>query len=105
MTSFPVYVIRCRASPAVRSPVAWLTWTLLIASIACSALPARAQTTETARANAIFAEFWERFAREFPEYSTFRGDYRYNDRLSDRSPAARAAYDAKEREWLRRKQR
>ena len=72
----------------VMGRVARLTWALLIVSIACGALPAFGQTTETDQANAIFAEFWERFAREFPEYATFRGDNRYNDRLTDWSQDA-----------------
>jgi uncharacterized protein (DUF885 family) len=61
---------------------------LLLVSIACGALPAFGQSTEAAQANAIFAEFWERYAKEFPEYATFRGDNRYNDRLTDWSPEA-----------------
>src|SRR3954463_15382083 len=56
---------------------------------------------ETKKLHALFDAQWETQAREIPELSTFRGDYRYNDRLSARSPAARAAYEAKEREWLR----
>ncbi len=65
-----------------------LTWALVIVSIACGGLPAFGQTPETDQANAIFAEFWERFAQEFPEYATFRGDNRYNDRLTDWSQDA-----------------
>jgi len=60
----------------------------LIVSIAGCFAPAMAQTTAAEEANAIFAEYWQRVAEEFPEYSTFRGDDRYNDRLTDLSPEA-----------------
>ncbi|MEJ6022175.1 DUF885 domain-containing protein [Ramlibacter sp. PS4R-6] len=70
-------------------------------ALACAHALAAADAAETKKLHALFDSQWETQAREFPELSTFRGDYRYNDRLSDRSPAARAAYDAKERDWLR----
>ena len=50
--------------------------------------PAFGQTPETNQANAIFAEFWERFTQEFPEYRRSRGDNRYNGRLTDWSQDA-----------------
>ena len=56
---------------------------------------------DTKKLHALFDAQWEEQARAFPELSTERGDYRYNDKLSDRSPAARAAYEAKERDWLK----
>ena len=62
----------------------------LIVAIAGWVAPAIAQSSAADQANAIFAEFWERVAEEFPEYSTFRGDNRYNDRLTDWSPVAMA---------------
>jgi len=36
---------------------------------------------------ALAADHWEWFSREAPESSTLRGDNRYNDRLTDQSPA------------------
>jgi len=36
---------------------------------------------------ALAADHWEWFSREAPESSTLRGDNRYNDRLTDLSPA------------------
>jgi uncharacterized protein (DUF885 family) len=41
-----------------------------------------------AQLQALFDAEWEWQAREFPEFSTFRGDNRYNDRLTDQSAAA-----------------
>ena len=38
--------------------------------------------------------------RTFPEWATFSGDHRYDDRLSDESRAARDAVDAHQRETL-----
>lgn len=35
-----------------------------------------------------------------PESATTRGDYRYNDRLSDAAAEAQATQDAQAREWL-----
>ena len=37
---------------------------------------------------ALFGEYWEWVMREYPEYATFLGDHRYDDRLTDQSPAA-----------------
>jgi len=82
--------------------VARLVWAVLIVSVTHGAHPAFGQTPETSQANAIFAEFWERFAREFPEYATFRGDNRYNDRLTDWSQDAIARRHAYTRDVLAR---
>jgi uncharacterized protein (DUF885 family) len=54
------------------------------------------------RLHALFAEAWEDGARRFPEFATFRGDHRFDDRLSDRSPQAVAADEAAQRELLKR---
>lgn len=54
--------------------------------------------------HALFDEAWEQGARQAPEWATVRGDHRFNDRLSDRSPAAVAAQDAYARELLKRAQ-
>lgn len=54
-----------------------------------STLPA--QSPEARRLHALFAEAWEDSARRYPEWATYRGDHRYGDKLSDRSPEAEAA--------------
>lgn len=47
---------------------------------------------------ALFDEYWEWVMREYPGYATFLGDHRYDDQLTDQSPAAvarrRAFYTA-----------
>jgi uncharacterized protein (DUF885 family) len=42
----------------------------------------------TSEARALFDEQWQWTLREFPEYATFLGDHRYDDRLTDQSSAA-----------------
>ena len=42
---------------------------------------------------ALFDRAWEESAQRFPEWGTYRGDNRYNDRLSDASPEALADND------------
>jgi uncharacterized protein (DUF885 family) len=41
-----------------------------------------------ATAHALFDEYWEWVMREYPGYATFLGDHRYDDRVTDESPAA-----------------
>ena len=41
--------------------------------------------------HALFVQDWQRISERYPEFSTYRGDLRYNDRLADVSPAAQAA--------------
>jgi len=52
-----------------------------------------------ARFAALLAAHWDWESREFPERATLRGDYRFNDRLTDHSEAA-----ARRRSEQRRKQ-
>ena len=64
------------------APVAWS---------ADAAPPAAASVTdrsEAARLHALLDESWARAKRDFPEFATFLGDERYNDRLADMSAAA-----------------
>jgi uncharacterized protein (DUF885 family) len=49
-----------------------------------------AQSPEVAQANALFDEYWEWTLREYPEFATYFGDPRYQDRLRDESAAAAA---------------
>ncbi|QPF75228.1 DUF885 domain-containing protein [Roseateles sp. DAIF2] len=67
-----------------------------------SALIGAAQAAPNPALRGLFDEAWERNARSAPEWATYRGDHRYNDRLADRSPAAIAADDAYARELLKR---
>ncbi len=47
-----------------------------------------AQSSADQRFAALATDHWEWFSRELPESSTLRGDNRFNDRLTDQSPAA-----------------
>ena len=58
----------------------------LIALFAPAALLAQGSADQ--RFATLVADHWEWYAREVPESSTLRGDNRYNDRLTDQSPAA-----------------
>lgn len=58
--------------------------------------------SESRRLHALFAEAWERSARDYPEWATYRGDKRFNDRLTDNSAAAIAAREAEDRRTLQR---
>lgn len=53
---------------------------------------------ETRRLHALFERSWDESARLIPEWATFRGDRRYDDRFSDASPAGIAELEA----WGRR---
>ncbi len=55
---------------------------------------------QTRALHALFARQWEDLAQRYPEFATYRGDERFNDRLSDLSPEAIAAGDAQTRVWL-----
>jgi uncharacterized protein (DUF885 family) len=55
---------------------------------------------ETAALHALFDRQWEASNQRFPEAATLRGDLRYNDRLTDESLEAIAAWDAQVRDWL-----
>lgn len=58
--------------------------------------------TAGARLHALFEEDWQQRLREHPEFATFYGDHRYDDRLTDLSPQAMARREAHEREMLAR---
>ena len=53
-----------------------------------AALAAEADATASRALQALFDRAWEDSAQRFPEWATYRGDNRYNDRLSDASPEA-----------------
>jgi uncharacterized protein (DUF885 family) len=74
---------------------------LLLAWWLALVVPVAAQDgAETARLHALFERQWEYVRQTFPEWGTFRGDHRLGDRLTDVSPAARAAQDTATRRWL-----
>lgn len=73
----------------------------LALALLVSTLPAHAADA-TQQARVLFDEYWEQTARDYPEWATWRGDHRFDDRLTDASPAARDARDARERRWLER---
>lgn len=58
----------------------------------------------SSQAHALFEEYWERTARMFPEWATYRGDHRFGDRLNDGSPQAREQWFALARGLLARLQ-
>ena len=63
------------------------------ASHAAPSVAADTTAAETKKLHALFERQWEDSAVRFPEFGTFRGDTRFNDRLSDASPAAQAERD------------
>ena len=69
----------------------------LVALLTLTCGPALGEDSASARLNAIFSDYWEWHSAQVPEYSTQRGDNRFNDRLTDASPeavASRKAYRA-----------
>ena len=72
----------------------------LALALALGAGAADADPQPTRALHALFERHWEDVSRRFPEGSTFRGDLRYNDRLSDQSAEALADYDRQVLRWL-----
>jgi len=70
---------------------------LLLAALAA---PVAAASSATEDLHRLFNEDWERILKDYPEYATFLGDSRYNDRWTDMSPAAIQARDAADRAVL-----
>ncbi len=60
----------------------------------------RVEPAEAVRLHALFDAEWEWAMRTFPEWATFTGDHRYDDRLSDASREAEDAIEAHQRETL-----
>jgi len=75
-----------RASLPVFSRV--LAVALVLCIEAAASPPILAASGDTARLQALFDEYWAWTKRESPEFATLLGDDRYNDRLTDLSPAA-----------------
>ena len=68
----------------------FVSWLACAASASAQSEPAPAPAAAQAL-HALFERSWQATAERFPEFATFRGDYRYNDRLADVSPQARQA--------------
>ncbi len=73
---------------------------LVAIAVTVGAAAQTADRDETRALHALFDSQWEDMSRRFPEGATMRGDLRYNDKLTDNSEAAIAAWDARERLWL-----
>src|SRR6202161_1146634 len=79
-----------------------------VAVVACLAASLRAQkpadsvASRVAVQNAVFEEQYESDLRNFPERATAFGDYRYNDKLAERSLDAIARYHQSDEEFLSR---
>lgn len=67
---------------------------------AAPAAAASPDADEARKLHTLFDAHWEASARDFPEWATFRGDQRFNDRWTDNRPAARDARDRATRERL-----
>ncbi|HSC97896.1 MAG TPA: hypothetical protein VLI21_03260, partial [Casimicrobiaceae bacterium] len=65
---------------------------LAVALVLCiggaTSAPILAASGDRSRLHALFDEYWAWTKRESPEFATLLGDDRYNDRLTDLSPAA-----------------
>lgn len=84
------------ALPASQTAAAAAPSTAAAASAAAAAAASTADPadpTATARAHALFERSWDESARLYPEFATYRGDHRYDDKLTDASPEAIAARD------------
>ena len=100
--------VRPRRWPAART--AALACALLAASLGGGVVHAQAgaagarapahAAASAARLHAIFDDYWSWVERENPEIATFLGNDRYDDRLTDFSPAAIARRKAHAREIL-----
>jgi uncharacterized protein (DUF885 family) len=83
-------------------------FTLLLAAAvvlaACASGPPKTNSVEfrLSAQNALFEEFYQADLKAHPERATAYGDYRYNDRLDDRSLAALAAEHASDEAYLAR---
>ena len=86
-------------------PLMTLLRPLLAALLALLCGLVQAQTpaapgSESQRLKALLDDHWERTAQMYPEWATWRGDHRFGDRLTDASPAGRAAQDQQAERWL-----
>jgi uncharacterized protein (DUF885 family) len=71
------------------------------APVGTQAAPREDPSTE---ARALFDDYWQWTMREFPEFATYLGDHRYDDRLADLSASAIARRRAARAKFLDRAQ-
>jgi uncharacterized protein (DUF885 family) len=72
----------------------------LLAALAPSVFAQKTVTDRVAAQNALFEEQYESDLRNFPERATAYGDYRYNDKLAERSLEAIAQYHKTDQAFL-----
>jgi uncharacterized protein (DUF885 family) len=72
----------------------------LAAGVHAQQVSAQADPAESAALKSLFERSWESVAQRFPEWSTYRGDLRFNDKLTDNTAEAIAAWDGQNRFWL-----
>jgi uncharacterized protein (DUF885 family) len=77
---------------------------MLVLSLPVFSQDTRSLADRLAAQNALFEEQYQTDLRNFPERATAFGDYRYNDRLGDYSPAAIAARHKTDQDFLARLQ-
>src|SRR5712671_5992166 len=84
----------------------WLRWCALVAMFFAAggalAQPVQGDRAETVRLHELFDADWQWSMRTFPEWATYVGDHRYDDRLNDRSLKAEDTYFAYARDRLAR---
>ncbi|MBZ8139871.1 DUF885 domain-containing protein [Rubrivivax gelatinosus] len=78
---------------------------LILGSAAAWAAPAapaagRPDPAATRALHTLLERQWEDSARRYPEWATWRGDHRFDDRLAEVSPEAERANTAQEQRWL-----
>lgn len=92
----PVLRPRCRVRSALRRALAG-TAGLVLALAAAAAEP---DADATQALHALFERQWDGTAQRLPEWATYNGDHRFDDRLADVSDPAVAERDALARQWL-----
>ena len=93
----------------MRARIARAAFAIVAALGSAQAVTASAQTASrgepTIQVNALFDEYWQWAMREFPEYATYLGDHRYDDRLTDLSASATTRRRAARTDFLDRAKR
>ncbi len=87
-------------SPFIRSTLLAAAWAFVVPALHAS--PALPTSDRVAAQNALFEEQYQSDLRLNPERATAVGDYRYNDKLSDRSLSSVAQRHGVDQEFLRR---
>ena len=73
---------------------------LSLAACASNSIPSTGVDARVAEQNALLEEYYQANLKAHPEQATAYGDYRYNDRLDDRSLAALGAEHASDQNFL-----